>query len=46
MPDNHFIIFMCAIDDIASPIVKHCQHCRSNNNGVDNFVFNDNIDNA
>ena len=25
MFDNHFIIFMCAMDDIASPIVNHCQ---------------------
>ena len=25
MLDNHFIIFMCATDNLASPIVNHCQ---------------------
>ena len=46
MVDNHFIIFMCATDNLASPIVKHCQHCRSNNNGLNTFLFNDNTDNV
>ena len=34
---------MCATDNLAPPIVKHC---RSNNKGHDNFIFNDNIDNV
>ena len=46
MIDNHFIIFMSATYNLAYPIVKHCQHCRSNNKGHDNFIFNDNIDNV
>ena len=45
MLDNHFIIFMCATDNLASLIVEHCQHCRSKNKRLDNFVFNDNSDN-
>ena len=46
MVDNNFMIFMGALDNVAYPIVEHCQHCRFNNKGVDNFVFNDNIDNG
>ena len=37
---------MCATDNLALPIVKHCQHCRLNNKRHDTFLFNDNIDNA
>ena len=34
---------MSITDNLASPIVDHC---RSKNKGLDNFVFNDNTDNA
>ena len=50
------MIFMGALDNVAYPIVEHCQHCRFNNKeldifvlndkGLDNFVFNDNSDNG
>ena len=37
---------MCATDNIASPIVNHCQTLSfKKNKRHDNFVFNDNIDN-
>ena len=32
---------MGALDNVAYPIVEHCQHCRFNNKKLDNFVFND-----
>ena len=45
------MIIMGALDNVACPIVEHCQHCRFNNKeldifvlndmGLDNFVFND-----
>ena len=37
MLDNHFIIFMCATDNLASLIVEHCQHCRSKNKRL--YIF-------
>ena len=37
---------MSTTDNLASPIVDHCHHCRSKNKRLDNFVFNDNIDNV
>ena len=37
---------MGALDNVAYPIVEHCQHCRFNNKKLDNFVFNDNSDNG
>ena len=46
MIDNNFMIFMGALDNVAYPIVEHCQHCRFNNKGLDNFVFNDDRDNG
>ena len=36
---------MSTTDNLASPIVAHCQYCRYKNKGLDNFVFNDNNDN-
>ena len=36
------MIIMGALDNVACPIVEHC---RFNNKELDNFVFNDNIDN-
>ena len=36
---------MSTTDNLASPIVDHCHHCRSKNKSLDNFVFNDNSDN-
>ena len=54
MLDN--VIIVCATDDVAPPIVDHCQTlsfkknyaliCRSNNKGLCTFVLNDNIDNV
>ena len=40
------MIIMGALDNVAYPIVEHCQHCRFNNKKLDNFVFNDNSDNG
>ena len=40
------MIIMGALDNVAYPIVEHCQHCRFNNKELDNFVFNDNSDNG
>ena len=40
------MIIMGALDNVACPIVEHCQHCRFNNKELDNFVFNDNSDNG
>ena len=37
---------MGALDNVAYPIVEHCQHCLFNNKELDNFVFNDNSDNG
>ena len=34
------MIIMGALDNVAYPIVEHCQHCRFNNKKLDNFVFN------
>ena len=37
---------MCATDNLALPIVKHCRTLSfKKNKGLDNFVFNDNSDN-
>ena len=40
------MIIMGALDNVAYPIVEHCQHCRFNNKKLNNFVFNENRDNG
>ena len=36
---------MCATDNLAPPIVKHCRTLSFKNMRLDTFLFNDNIDN-